>query len=311
MSRPRIAICVVTFNSAPLIEDLVASLPAGADGTDWTLVFADNASSDNTIDEITRCAPDATVVRTGGNLGYAGGLNRAVAAAGDQNAYLILNADVRLTEGCLLRLHQALGDGVGIAVPQLVDGDGAPLWSIRREPSLARAWADALIGGERAGRIGTLGEVVADPAAYRSPTPVDWAEGSTQLISAECWRTCGPWDDSYFLYSEETDYDLRARDAGMPVLFVPTAVAQHLKGDSAVSQRLWSLLVLNKARLYSRRHGPVPSVLFWLALVVREGSRAALGKATSRAALQDLLRPRRWREPRGPEWLDGVRTSDG
>src|SRR5699024_1599250 len=101
MSRPRIAVCVVTFNSAPLIPELVASLPTGAEGTDWTLVFADNASADGTRAEVARHAPTATVVETGANLGYAGGINAAVRAAGPQDAYLILNADVRLMPGSL------------------------------------------------------------------------------------------------------------------------------------------------------------------------------------------------------------------
>lgn len=307
MTRPRIAICVVTFRSAELIEDLVASIPGGAEGTEWTLVFADNASGDDTLAEIARCAPTATVVETGGNLGYAGGLNAAVAAAGDQDAYLILNADVRLFPGCVATLFNTLGGTVGIAVPRLVDGDGRLLWSMRRQPSLLRIWADALIGAERAGRIGSLGEIVTDPDRYDTAQFPDWAEGSTQLVSAECWRACGPWDDSYFLYSEETEYDLRVRDFGYVVGYEPGAVARHLKGGSAESPRQWSLLVLNKARLYARRHGPVASVLFWLALVVREGSRALLGKLTSRAVLRDLLTPRRWRERRGPDWLAGVR----
>lgn len=307
MSRPRIAICVVTFHSAPLIEDLVASIPQGAEGTDWTLVFADNASGDETLAEIARCAPTATVVETGANLGYAGGLNAAVRAAGRQDAYLILNADVRLTPGCVATLFAALGDGAGISVPRLIDADSELIWSMRREPTLLRTWCDALIGAERAGRLGTLGEVVTDATLYDSPQLTDWAEGSTQLVSAECWRVCGPWDESYFLYSEETEYDLRARDRGLAVRYVPSAVAQHLKGGSAESPRQWSLLVMNKARLYARRHGPIPSMLFWLALVTREGSRAVLGKRTSQAALRDLLNPRRWREHRGPEWLAGVR----
>lgn len=308
MSLPRIAICIVTYNSAPLIRDLVESLPEGAAETDWTLVFADNDSHDETLAEIARLAPEAQVVRTGANLGYSGGLNSAVRAAGEQDAYLILNADVRLQPGCMRALFDALAPDSGITVPRIVGADGNPVSSLRREPSLLGVWADALIGAERAARIGNLGEIIATPGSYESPRTADWAEGSTQLISAECWRVCGEWDESYFLYSEETDYDLRARDAGMGVRYVPAAIAQHLKGDSAVSPRLWSLLVLNKAMLYSRRHGPVSSILFWLALVVREGTRAVLGKSTSRAALWDLLRPRRWRERRGPEWLLGVRV---
>lgn len=308
MSLPRIALCIVTFHSAPLIKDLVASIPGGAEGTDWTLVFADNDSSDDTVAEIERWAPDAVLIETGGNLGYSGGLNAAIRAAGEQDGYLVLNADVRLTPGCVATLFDALGDGVGIAVPRLIDGTGKAIWSMRREPTLLRVWADALIGAERAGRVGQLGEVVTNETLYETPCRTDWAEGSTQLIGAECWRATGEWDESYFLYSEETEYNLRARERGYSVLYVPTAMAQHLKGGSADNPRQWSLLVLNKAMLYARRHGPIASFLFWFALVVREGGRAAIGKQTSRAALRDLVRPHRWREPRGPKWLTGVKV---
>jgi len=306
--KPRIAICIVTFNSASLIEDLVASLPAGAEGTEWRLFFADNASRDDTLDVIARCAPEAVIVETGGNLGYAAGVNAAIRAAGAQDAYLVLNADVRLTEGCLLTLSSALAPSVGIVVPKLVDATEDLISSMRREPTLLRVWADALIGAQRAGRLGTLGEMVTDPELYAHAGATDWAEGSTQLVSAECLAACGPWDESYFLFSEETEYDLRARDNGFLTWFEPRAVAQHLEGGSADSPSQWSLLVLNRARLYARRHGPVSTCLFLLATVVREGSRALLGKPTSRAAIRDLLSPRRWQEPRGPDWLSRVRV---
>jgi GT2 family glycosyltransferase len=129
----------------------------------------------------------------------------------------------------------------------------------------------------------------------------DWAEGSTQLISAECWRTCGPWDESYFLYSEEAEFDLRARDAGLGTRYVPTALATHLEGGSAGSPGLWRLLVLNRVRLFRQRNGRVRAVPFWLATTLRELSRAVLGKPTSRAALRGLCSPTRWREVPGPE----------
>ena len=111
-------------------------------------------------------------------------------------------------------------------------------------PSVLRAWADALIGAERARAVSGAGR---DRDRLRvsttTPRPTDWAEGSTQLISAACWQACGPWDDSYFLYSEETEYDLRARDQGFTTLYQPAAVAQHLEGGSAgtfASGRCWS-----------------------------------------------------------------------
>lgn len=308
MNRPRIAICVVTFNSAELIEDLVDSLPEGARGTDWSLYVADNASSDDTVAQIRRHAPAATIVETGGNRGYAAGVNAAVAAAGDQDAYLILNADVRLKPGCLATLFSSLGPGIGLVVPRLLDAEGETIWSMRREPTVLRAWADALVGAERVGRSRLLGEMVTDPELYSSARTTDWAEGSTQLMSRECWEVCGPWDESYFLYSEETEFDLRARDRGFAVLYQPAAVATHLEGGSAGSPRQWSLLVANRVRLHRARRGAVAAAGFWLASAVRESSRALLGKRTSRAALRDLMRPARLRQPRGPEWLADVRV---
>lgn len=307
--RPRVALCVVTFNSADLIDDLVASIPEGASGTDWILVIADNDSADDTLARLARCAPDARVVEVGANRGYAAGVNAAMRAAGEQDAYLVLNPDVRLGPGCVARLAARLSPEVGIVVPKLLDARGELIWSMRREPTLARAAADALLGAERAGRYGTLGEVVTDPELYASGRFTDWAEGSTQLVSAACVAATGPWDESFFLYSEEAEFDLRARDHGFGTWYEPAAVAHHLEGGSAASPRLWSLVVSNRVLMYSRRHGRAATALFWLATLVREGSRALLlGKRTSRAAARDLLLPARMRADRGPEWLAGVRV---
>lgn len=308
MTTPHVAICVVTYNSAPLIADLVSSLRRGASGVTWSLVIADNASSDGTLSEIQRHAPSATVVRNGGNLGYAAGVNAAVRAAGQQDAFLILNADVRLDPGCVLALYGTLTPEIGIVVPRLSDADGVRISSLRRTPTVLRAWGDALFGAERVGRFSQLGEIVTDPKEYDSEHATDWAEGSTQLISADCWEACGEWDESYFLYSEETEYDLRIRDFGRATWYQPRATAQHLEGGSADNPRQWSLLVANRIKLFRASHGRAATAAFWCATVAREASRSLLGRHTSRAALHDLLSPARLREHRGPHWLARVKA---
>jgi GT2 family glycosyltransferase len=305
MAMPKIAICVVTYNSAPLIKDLVASLPAGAAGTDWCLVFADNASSDDTVSEIRHHAPDAVLVNTGGNLGYSAGINAAVRAAGLQDAYLILNADVRLSAGCVATLAAAISERVGITVPRLSDANGNLIWSMRRKPTVLRAWADAIFGAERVGKWPVLGEVVTSVNEYRKTRRTDWAEGSTQLVSAACWRACGPWDESFFLYSEETDFNLRAREHGYETWFVPAAAATHLEGGSGTSPRQQALLFVNRVRLFRRSHSPAATGLFWLALVTRELGRVAIGNGPSRTIVRSLLSPRRLRQRPSAEWLVG------
>ena len=301
LAHEHVAVVVVMYNSEPVISKCLSSLGAGLSGVSWELLVADNASSDGSVSVARNHAPSAIIVEMGRNAGYAAGINAAVAAAGPHTAVLVLNPDVRLEPGCVPKLLRAVQrPGVGIAVPRLVDGDAELIASMRREPTILRALGDAFLGATRAGRYPKLGEMVTDRKRYEVETLTDWAEGSTQLISAECWDRCGPWDESFFLYSEEADFDLRARDAGYATCYVPSAGAVHLEGGSGETPGLWRLLVLNKVRLYRRRNGPWRAALFWLALVIREGSRALTGRATSRAAVAGLLSPRRWREPPGP-----------
>lgn len=301
-----VAVVVVTYNSSRLLPDLIASLPSGMGDLKWQLVIVDNASSDDSVAQSRRLAPQAIVVETGRNAGYAAGINAGVAAAPPHGYVLVLNPDVRLLPGCVPALIAALNrPGTGLAAPHLIDREGIRIDTQRREPSIVRTLADALLGARRAGKIAGLGEVVTDEERYRQETLVDWAEGSTLLVSKACWDACGPWDESFFLYSEETDFALRSRDAGFSTLYTPSAHAIHLEGDSGQSPALWALLNLNRVRLYRRRHGLALGALYWAVLVLREGSRAMLGRPVNRAAIRALLSPSKMRATAGP---DLVRT---
>ena len=190
------------------------------------------------------------------------------------------------------RLLDATGPAsVGITVPRLLDEHGTTMHSLRRDPSVSRALGEALLGGERSGRVPWLGELVTDPERYDRPGPVDWATGAAMLITRPCWDAVGKWDESFFLYSEETDYAIRARRAGFRVEYVPEASAVHIGGDLEVSPRLWTIHTLNRIRLYERDHGRVRTAAFRGAVVLNEALRAASGRERSRAALRALLHP--------------------
>jgi GT2 family glycosyltransferase len=292
---PAIAAIVVTWNSAAVLPRLLASVDAGMGALDHQLIIADNASADGTVEVARRLAPRCLVVQTGRNAGYAAAINAGLDAAVAYDAVLVLNPDIRLEPNCVAAMYAHLDRaGTGIVVPRIRNDDGTLARSLRREPTVLRALGEAVLG-ERAGSFAALGETVADPAAYERPGTVDWATGAIMLVSAACQRACGPWDESFFLYSEETEFALRARDHGYVTRYAPDATATHKGGDSAVSPRLWSLLTVNRVRLYRQRHSRPATALYWAAVLLREASRAALGHPRARQATAALLDRRSFR----------------
>lgn len=300
-----VAVIVVTWNSSATVPGLIETLPEGMAGLAWRLVVADNDSADDTVALLEKSAPDAVLVQTGRNAGYAAAINYALDEIEkrfpDVKAVMVCNPDIRMRPGCGLAMVRGLEQpGTGITAPLLYHGSGDLIRSLRRESTVVRAFGEAVLGNRRAGRFPALGELVTDPAAYRAATAADWAAGSLLAVSRECLDACGRWDESFFLYSEETEYSLRARDKGFATRLAPEAVATHLEGDSKVSPRLWTLLTLNRVRLYRMRHGRAATLAFWAGVLLRESLRAALGKPHNRAAAAALVRPSRLRAVPGP-----------
>lgn len=293
---PTVAVVVVTYNSAAVLPGLLSSLDDGLRGLSWHLTVADNASADDSVAVARRMVPGSRIVQTGRNAGYAAAFNAAVRGAEPYDAVLLLNPDVRLSAGSVATLVARLGgDGaqrVGIAVPRILDEDGGVALSLRREPTVSRALGEALLG-QRAGRIAGLGEKVVDRDAYFRDGTADWATGAVMLISRACLESCGPWEERFFLYSEETEFALRARDHGFLTALVADAEVVHIGGESRVSPALWSLLTVNRVRLFRMRHSRPATALFWSVVLLREASRAALGHPRSRRAVAALVRPKR------------------
>jgi len=175
----------------------------------------------------------------------------------------------------------------GIAAPQIRSSQGGLELSLRREPTLLRA-----VGLTRT-KLPVFCEYVADPAQYTRPCTVDWACGAVLLMSRTCYDVLGGWDESYFLYSEETDLALRARDAGLLTRYVPAAVAVHIGGQSGRSHATYAMQIVNRVRLYRRRHGVLASWCYYLLAVANEISRVPRGHRESWSAVAALLSPTR------------------
>jgi exopolysaccharide biosynthesis WecB/TagA/CpsF family protein len=279
---------VVTYQSAGHVGALLEALQTEREaGLDLDVVVVDHASTDGTVDVVAGFGW-ARLVPTGGNFGYAAGVNVGERLAPPGQALLVLNPDLVPAPGALARLLDALDDlQVGVVVPRIEDDDGTLSPSLRHEPSLGRAVADAVLGRRSARLPRGWSGMVWDPQDYDSEQSPDWATGAALLVSGACRAAVGEWDERFFLYSEETDYLRRVREAGLRIRYLPDAVVRHAGSGSGTSDALHALCVVNSVRYYRRFHGRPASATFGAVTALCELLRAR--RPASRLALRALL----------------------
>lgn len=290
-SQGKVSVVIVTYNSAGALPPLLDSLPLGMTGiNDFEVIVVDNDSHDGSAELAEAHALRPRVIRMGRNAGYAAAINTASKVVDADSNLLILNPDLRLESGAVAPLlTQLTTPSIGVAVPANYDDHGELDFTLRREPSLTTAWADAILGGRIAGRFG-LGEAITKADRYAGRGLVDWATGSALLVAPGARHAVGDWDESYFLYSEEVDFLRRVREAGFGVLYEPESKVMHAKGGSGKNPRLFALMTANRIRYYALHHGALPTFLFRVGVITGEVIRC-WRSSSHRSALFNSVKP--------------------
>lgn len=285
---------IVTYNSGDDLRKLIADLRSPASEYRIRVIVVDNGSSDNTL-AVAGAHPDVIAVASGGNLGYAGGINVGLDFIGDCDFVLMLNPDLRLSVQALPQLIRAGTEPtVGAVVPLVYSPDGFAAATIRREPSIGREVGKALFGGKFRSRPAFLAEIDYRRGSYTVEHDIEWAVGAAVLIPHSVINEVGSWNEEYFLYSEETDYFRRIRALGKRVVFVPSAKVMHHLGGSGRTSDLVVLQTINRIRYVESCHGRFYSSLFRAATALGELCRCR--DATRRRGLAFVTDRRRWQE---------------
>ena len=286
-----LAVVVVCHDSAGEVGATLAALGAQLRTSD-EVVVVDNASRDGTTDAVRAAAPQATVVESKENLGFAGGCHVG-ARATRAPLVLFLNPDAVPAPGCLDALRACAADrpewGAWQALVTMADGD------------LVNT-AGNVVHYLGFGWAGDCGRPAADVDGR--PREVGFCSGAALVVRREAWDGVGGFDERYFMYGEDLDLSLRLRLAGWGVGIAPAARVAHdyefSKGDYKwfylERNRWWTLVGDYPGRLLALL---APGLLaFELALVLaawRGGwLRAKLrAQASVVRSLPSMLRRRR------------------
>jgi GT2 family glycosyltransferase len=231
-------------------EDTLAAL-ASLEGIETICV--DNGSSDGSDDEVERRFPHVELIRTGLNLGYAGGNNVGLRRALERGAdwVLLINNDAVAEPGlldALARAAEARADA-GLLACKILFEDG-------RTIQYAGARFNARLG--YSGRLTGYGRP--DPPGDGDVRDVGRADGAALALSRAAFERVGGLDEALFMYVEDIELSLRVRQAGFAVLLVPAARVRH-KGSAASGGRASTTGLFYSVRntiAVSERYAPLP-----------------------------------------------------
>ncbi len=245
---PDASVVVVTHNALPWVERCLESVRGEE------VVVVDNGSTDGTVEVVRDVLPEATVIEQE-NAGLAAGWNRGMATATGRY-FLILNADAWLTEGSLRRLV-AFAEGhpeAAIVGPRLRNPDGSLQRSVRGFPTLWRLATEYFFLRKLAPRSRALNAFYGAGFDHDAVREADFLMGACMLVRRAAVGEVGGLDESFFLFSEETDWAYRFRSAGWKVLFFPGAECVHVGGASH-GGRMFRENVRGHLRFLSKHRG--------------------------------------------------------
>ncbi len=242
-SPARLRVVVLNYRTPELtiacLHSLVNEVEA-LPGTQVTVV--DNDSADGSVEQISAAIATenwdwVTFLPQDRNGGYAFGNNVAIrpalAADSPPDYILLLNPATVVRPGAL----QALVDFMdktpeaGIAGSRLEEPDGTPQCSAFRFPNV---WSELDSGL----RLGLVTQLLAQQIVPILPVTeliqqVDWVAGASMIVRRQVFETAGLMDEKYFLYFEEVDFCVAAKNAGWSCWYVPESRVVHYVGQSS------------------------------------------------------------------------------
>jgi len=225
--RPEVSIVLLTWNALEYTRACLESLRSHTPiGEGVTTIVVDNGSSDGTLRYL-EGLNWITLIENSANLGYARGCNAGIRAASPDDDILLLNNDVVIPRDRWLETLQAVAyaaSDVGIVGCRLVMPDGRLLHAGARMPM------ETMTGQQ-------IGSFEKDVNQYSADRDVPSVVGACMYIKRAVLDGVGLLDEAYFSYYEDTDFCLRAADAGFRTMCSGGVTLMHHQNVSTRENR--------------------------------------------------------------------------
>ncbi len=214
----KLAVIILNWNGKSDTLACLAALQKTKTPVHETVVI-DNGSDDDSTLAIEALFPEVTLLKTGKNLGYAGGNNVGIEYLLQKNEtafFLLLNNDTLIDPYCITAFLKTACRSKKIGI---VGGYPLLFSDPLRLDHLGGIWNDTTASFDLIGRGARRG--------FTTDLSLDYVCGCSILIKREVFRVVPRLEPSFFLFWEEADFCMRAKEAGFDLAVSYEAVLLH------------------------------------------------------------------------------------
>jgi GT2 family glycosyltransferase len=257
-----LSIVIVSHNAEKLLRRCLDSIYRYQRELAFEITVVDNCSQDRTKAMVRRDFPQAKLLENQTNPGFSVACNQGIRSARGRYVFL-LNPDTEFTAGGITRMIRFMESQPQAAIcgPKMIDSQGKVQFSCRSFPSYLTAFSSGQSILNRLFPTNPLSRRYLMGDLNRSKeSRVDWVSGSALLTKREVFETIGLLDERFFMYVEDVDFCLRAKQNGLLTYYFPEVTILHHIGQSTKRKRLRMQVEHHRSmyRFYSKHYSPHP-----------------------------------------------------
>jgi GT2 family glycosyltransferase len=266
---PLFSIIIVTHNSSESITPCLQSLLSrSADSRPYEVIIVDNASTDSTRAIVRSQYEHALLVENRINEGFSAGVNIGFAHSSGE-FLLIVNPDANVQPDFLSRLTEYIErtPQASIIGCRLLGDDGRPQSSSWGTPGLRTLFLESLLPYEL-----SLLLIAESPNSSRE---VEMVSGACMAVRRKAFEQLSGFDLRFFMYYEDADLCLRAREAGLKIYFCHEASVVHQlrKEPEAYSASFFENLYASRIfffhKHFSRTYSAIARFMIITGIIIR------------------------------------------
>jgi GT2 family glycosyltransferase len=265
-----LSIIIVSYNTRQLTLECLRSVFEQTSNIDFEVIVIDNASSDDSANAIAEHFPQAQLIASKENHGFARANNIAAKNAGG-DYLLLLNPDTVILKNAIVKLLEfaRMHPEAGIYGGRTIFPDGIVNPTCCFGEITAWSMFCAAFG---------FSKILKNTALFNSESYGSWAydtikhvdiiTGCFFMVKRDLWKQLNGFSTLFFMFGEEVDFCMRAKKLGYRPLFTPDAEIIHYGGASEPVKEDRLTKVLCARSTIIREHWPKYKIWWGLAMLL-------------------------------------------